>query len=125
MVADKMKELNTILSNPLFGLLAQEVTSDDKYVEKVREKLDKSEDKRSAIREVVRQVSLSLPLSFSLSLIILPFYLSLSFCLSIFLYQIHPSKRPQELSEMKKWPIYTFEMIQERMNCFFFLLTTV
>jgi len=55
MVADKMKELNTILSNPLFGLLAQEVTSDDKYVEKVREKLDKSEDKRSAIREVVRQ----------------------------------------------------------------------
>ena len=38
-LADKMKEMNTILTNPLFGMLSTEVTKDDKYVEKIKEKL--------------------------------------------------------------------------------------
>jgi len=54
-VQDKLKEMSTILSNPLFALLAKEVTSDDKYVEKIKEKLDKADDKRTVIMDIVRQ----------------------------------------------------------------------
>ena len=53
-LADKMKEMNTILTNPLFGMLSTEVTKDDKYVEKIKEKLESATDKRATLQEIVR-----------------------------------------------------------------------
>jgi FKBP-type peptidyl-prolyl cis-trans isomerase 2 len=53
-LADKMKEMDTILNNPLFGMLSTEVTKDDKYVEKIKAKLDSAADKRTTLMEIVR-----------------------------------------------------------------------
>jgi len=54
-LADKMKEMETILNNPLFGMLAKEVTSDEDFVQKIQKRLeDAGDDRRSVLMDVVR-----------------------------------------------------------------------
>jgi len=53
-LAGKLKEMTTVLDNPVMAMLAAEVTKNENYVDEVRKQIDEAEDKGATLNDVIR-----------------------------------------------------------------------